>query len=190
VWRGAHLGEGRVVGDAIECYLHHWCYTGDGDCIHIPGEHDIPATPRVFSYPTVERYGVIWALNSETPSYEQPDPPSITAMSPDELGYPRGDASATAFEIAKDAWEADDEVRQMIRGQHYEALPSAHFRSRHLTSADTWLKIFLERVRNWPRSNHAADHQRRSSTELDELAAVRQDARQALTLTLEGLVLG
>jgi phenylpropionate dioxygenase-like ring-hydroxylating dioxygenase large terminal subunit len=263
---GAHLGEGRVVGDAIECYFHHWCYAGDGACVYIPRERDIPATARVFSYPTVERYGVIWAFNGETPSYELPDPPSITedtvftfvtrepmpgpyyaqvsnafdiqhfafvhemdghAMSPDELGdgvelivtpssmgyvepilstaaghmtahgtnlltmvffdangnrlkggffgatpmpdgthvewslecYPRGDGSTAAYEIAKDAWEAEDVIRRMIRGQDYKALHSAHFRPRHLASADAWLKAFLERVRDWPRSDPAASYQ-------------------------------
>jgi phenylpropionate dioxygenase-like ring-hydroxylating dioxygenase large terminal subunit len=264
---GAHLGEGTVVGNTIECYFHHWCFAGDGTCVHIPvGAKAIPETARVFAYPTVEKYGAVWAFNGATPTYEVPDPPSITddtvftfvtvhamtgeyyaqvsnafdiqhfafvhemdghAMSPQELGtdialnvtdttmgyvepilttaaghmtaygtnlltmvffdangnrlkggffastpmpdgthlewqlecYPKRDGSEAAYEAAREAWEDEDVVRQMIRGQDYKALHSAHFRPRHFTEADVWLRAFLERVRDWPRSNPAAAYQ-------------------------------
>jgi phenylpropionate dioxygenase-like ring-hydroxylating dioxygenase large terminal subunit len=264
---GAHLGEGTVVGNTIQCYFHHWCFRGDGACAHIPvGAASIPDTARVFAYPAVEKYATIWAYNGTTPAYEVPDPPSITddtvftfsqaipmtgayyaqvsnafdiqhfafvhemeghATTPSELGpdieltitdttmgyvepllgtaeahmtthgpnvltmvffdgngnrlkgglfaatpmpdgthleyliecYPRGDGSEASLAIARDAWEAEEVVREAIREEDYKALHAAHFRPRHFTDADVWLKAFLERVRDWPRTDPAADFQ-------------------------------
>ena len=33
---GAHLAEGRVEGDSLRCFFHHWKFDGDGRCVDVP----------------------------------------------------------------------------------------------------------------------------------------------------------
>ena len=74
--KSAPLAMGHVAGDAIECPYHGLRFASDGRCIHIPGQPVIPQGARVRSYPTAERYGLIWfwpgdpALAARTPPVE------------------------------------------------------------------------------------------------------------------------
>jgi phenylpropionate dioxygenase-like ring-hydroxylating dioxygenase large terminal subunit len=73
---GADLGLGEVVGETVQCPFHHWCYGGDGRCVHIPATPTapIPNGAQVFAYPTAEKWGIVWVYNGETPAYPVPSP--------------------------------------------------------------------------------------------------------------------
>jgi phenylpropionate dioxygenase-like ring-hydroxylating dioxygenase large terminal subunit len=57
---GTDLGIGRVEGNQIRCFFHHWAFDESGDCVDIPCQSAIPGYAKVRSYATAERYGVIW----------------------------------------------------------------------------------------------------------------------------------
>lgn len=76
---GADLGQGRVVGEALQCPFHHWEYGPDGRCLHIPAGGDIPATARQISYPVVERHGFVFFFNAPQPLFPLPCFPDTPA---------------------------------------------------------------------------------------------------------------
>ena len=57
---GTDLGIGRVVGDEIRCFFHHWRFDGAGRCTHVPCQPDIPQAARLNAYSVEEKYGFIW----------------------------------------------------------------------------------------------------------------------------------
>jgi nitrite reductase/ring-hydroxylating ferredoxin subunit len=70
---GADLSMGKVFGNDIRCAFHHWQYGPDGACTKIPASEKIPKAARMFKYPTVEKWGLIWAFNGATPLFAEPD---------------------------------------------------------------------------------------------------------------------
>ncbi len=69
---GADLAVGEVIGNEIRCPFHHWKYDKSGMCSHIPSGDPIPKTAKLFNYPTVEKWGLVWAFNGDTPHYDVP----------------------------------------------------------------------------------------------------------------------
>jgi phenylpropionate dioxygenase-like ring-hydroxylating dioxygenase large terminal subunit len=69
---GADLSLGEVVGDELRCMFHHFRYGPDGRCAGVPTGERPPLAARVFSYPAVERWGLIWAFNGPEPLFEPP----------------------------------------------------------------------------------------------------------------------
>lgn len=63
---GADLGQGRIQGSNIECAFHRWAFGPDGAC----KEH---ARKGTFSYPCMERYGLVWVFNGPVPLFDIPD---------------------------------------------------------------------------------------------------------------------
>jgi len=72
---GADLSVGDVVGDTIRCAFHHWCYDTAGRCVSTKIGDPPPAAARLFSFPTVEKFGIVWAFNGTTPAWQLPDFP-------------------------------------------------------------------------------------------------------------------
>ncbi|MGC2275368.1 MAG: Rieske (2Fe-2S) protein, partial [Candidatus Binatus sp.] len=70
---GADLSMGKVVGNDIQCAFHHWQYGPDGGCTKIPASEKIPKAARMFKYPTVEKWGLIWAFNGAKPLFDVPE---------------------------------------------------------------------------------------------------------------------
>jgi len=70
---GADLSMGKVIGDDIQCAFHHWQYGPDGGCTKIPASDKIPKAARVFKFPTVEKWGLIWAFNGTKPLFDVPE---------------------------------------------------------------------------------------------------------------------
>ena len=79
---GADLSLGEVVGDDLRCAYHHFCFGPKGDCTSLPTGEPIPPSARVFSFPCVERYGLIWAFNGEKPLF---DPPYVRGYEESDL---------------------------------------------------------------------------------------------------------
>lgn len=74
---GSDLSVGELDGDGVRCAFHHWRYGADGSCTDIPaGVRRIPPQARLFSYPTAETLGLIWAFNGTEPRYELPSFPT------------------------------------------------------------------------------------------------------------------
>ena len=82
---GAHLAEGKVEGDGLRCFFHAWKFDGRGECVDIPCLAK-PVAARVRTWPTEERYGMVWVWTGETPSHPLPGVPE---HAPDDPGDAR-----------------------------------------------------------------------------------------------------
>lgn len=74
--RGAHLSAGTVVGESLRCCYHGWEFDACGSCTRIPQlESGVPVPPKAHLevWPTVERYGAVWACVGE-PATDGPPP--------------------------------------------------------------------------------------------------------------------
>lgn len=81
---GAHLAEGRVEGNALRCFFHRWRYEADGHCSDIPCLEAKPAARmRVRSWPTAERYGMVWLWTGEQAGHALPEVPELAGQSCD-----------------------------------------------------------------------------------------------------------
>jgi phenylpropionate dioxygenase-like ring-hydroxylating dioxygenase large terminal subunit len=74
IHRGGSLGMGVVAGDCVACPYHGWQFAGDGQCQRIPSEGDNkpPSRAKVDSYPTEEKYGIVFAFLGDLPEDEWP----------------------------------------------------------------------------------------------------------------------
>lgn len=73
---GAHLAEGRVDGTALRCFFHDWKFARDGGCVEVPC---LPRPPRarIRTWPTAERYGLVWVWTGEGEAGELPYVPEL-----------------------------------------------------------------------------------------------------------------
>jgi nitrite reductase/ring-hydroxylating ferredoxin subunit len=70
---GADLSTGEVVGATIQCAFHHWCYDAGGRCVSPrPRDEVTGSRRRIFSYPTTEHLGIVWAFNGDNAAYDVP----------------------------------------------------------------------------------------------------------------------
>lgn len=72
---GADLSVGQIVGGQIRCPYHHWRFDAGGRCTHIPTGDKIPPGARIFSFPTAEKWGLVWAFNGSEPLFPPPEIP-------------------------------------------------------------------------------------------------------------------
>ena len=73
--RGGSLGDGKVVGNCVQCPYHGWLFNGDGDCERIPSLgklEQIPERAKIDAYPVEERYGLIFVFLGDLPEAERP----------------------------------------------------------------------------------------------------------------------
>ncbi|MCX7364488.1 MAG: Rieske 2Fe-2S domain-containing protein [Alphaproteobacteria bacterium] len=62
---GADLSLGQLVDGHLRCPYHHWSFDTEGRCARIPTGDRIPSAARIFTYPTEEAWGLVWAFNGE-----------------------------------------------------------------------------------------------------------------------------
>jgi phenylpropionate dioxygenase-like ring-hydroxylating dioxygenase large terminal subunit len=65
----------------VTCPYHGWEFNGGGHCIHIPSlgeDQHPPARAKVDTYPTEERYGILFAFLGDLPEAERPPIYDIT----------------------------------------------------------------------------------------------------------------
>jgi phenylpropionate dioxygenase-like ring-hydroxylating dioxygenase large terminal subunit len=80
VHRGGALSDGWLEDGCIVCPYHGWKYKPDGECVRIPANLPgvpVPRKARVDSYPTVEKYGWVWAFLGDLPEAERPPLPDL-----------------------------------------------------------------------------------------------------------------
>ncbi|HSV46292.1 MAG TPA: aromatic ring-hydroxylating dioxygenase subunit alpha, partial [Ramlibacter sp.] len=63
--RGLPLSHGCVQGDRVQCGYHGLVFDARGACVKVPGQERIPPTPKVRSYPVVEKQGMAWIWMGE-----------------------------------------------------------------------------------------------------------------------------
>lgn len=75
-----HLGAdisagGKVIGNAVQCPFHHWCFDGTGECVEIPYTDRIPKNAAIKTWKVVERNGMIYLWfhpHEAAPDFEVP----------------------------------------------------------------------------------------------------------------------
>ncbi len=81
---GAHLACGRVDGDGLRCFFHHWRFGADGAVTDVPCQ---PRPPRVGvrSWPVSEAYGLVWIHTTPEPRAPVPAVPELEGLAVDAL---------------------------------------------------------------------------------------------------------
>lgn len=75
---GADLANGRVQGEAIECYFHQWRFDGQsGACTGTGCGARAPAGARLHAWPVEARYGFLWVYAGERPAHPVPTCPGL-----------------------------------------------------------------------------------------------------------------
>jgi phenylpropionate dioxygenase-like ring-hydroxylating dioxygenase large terminal subunit len=75
VHRGGSLAGGKLRNGNVECPYHGWQFDGEGHCKRIPSlgiDAKIPGRARVDAYPTIERYGLVFAFLGDLSEAERP----------------------------------------------------------------------------------------------------------------------
>ena len=74
VHRGAPLSMGRMRGGLLSCAYHGYCYDAKGHCTLIPAHPDapIPGKLHLRTFPSVERYGLVWVCLAASTKEEIP----------------------------------------------------------------------------------------------------------------------
>ncbi len=76
---GADLSRGQIVGERLQCPLHHWEYNTCGHCEHIPGHASIPARARQIALRCEEHYGLVFVFWGDGPMFDFPHFPGLNA---------------------------------------------------------------------------------------------------------------
>jgi phenylpropionate dioxygenase-like ring-hydroxylating dioxygenase large terminal subunit len=72
---GADLSVGEVIGDNLRCAFHHWQYDQEGRCIKTGIGDKPPRGACLFVFPTMERFGIVFVFNGESPLFDVPSFP-------------------------------------------------------------------------------------------------------------------
>ena len=75
---GADLSQGKMAEGQIRCPYHHWRFDPTGACSHIPVGDKIPLGARIFTFPTADAWGLVWAFNGAAPLFPVPGIPGVT----------------------------------------------------------------------------------------------------------------
>lgn len=70
---GADLCTGEMVDGAVRCPFHFWRYGPDGKCVATESGDPVPPTAKLFAFPTVEKYGCVFAFNGTEPLFDLPE---------------------------------------------------------------------------------------------------------------------
>jgi phenylpropionate dioxygenase-like ring-hydroxylating dioxygenase large terminal subunit len=114
---GAHLGHGgRVERESIRCPFHGWCFDGKGTRTEVPLAIRRRPTPRIQSFPVVERNGMIlvyFHVAGEPPAWDIPELPEHLST------------QWTPFDMRR--WRIRTHIQEMAEN----GFDVTHFRSLH-----------------------------------------------------------
>jgi phenylpropionate dioxygenase-like ring-hydroxylating dioxygenase large terminal subunit len=82
---GAHLAEGRVEGESVRCFFHHWKFSGSGELQDIPCREKLHLKVKTNSYDVKEHYGMIWIWVGDQTAQELPEVPELKGLEVDFL---------------------------------------------------------------------------------------------------------
>ena len=109
---GADLSLGKIVDGLLRCPYHHWSFEAGGSCAKIPSGDKIPAAARVFTYPSAEAWGLVWAFNGERADFP---PPRIPDAEEGEIVF-------ETFERGRRSWDSWVAVSNGVDFQHLQTL--------------------------------------------------------------------
>ena len=84
---GTHLGKGKVVGNNVRCFFHHWQFDTEGDCKKIPCQSEIPQKAKVPSYSVHEAYDAIWVYPAKNPQHKLTDFKELTHQDDKKISF-------------------------------------------------------------------------------------------------------
>ncbi|MEA9356984.1 Rieske 2Fe-2S domain-containing protein [Bacteriovorax sp. PP10] len=67
---GTDLGNGKVINNQLQCYLHQWKFDEEGHCSKLKNK-------KLQKYPVEEKYGYIWIFPDSTAPFTVPSPPGL-----------------------------------------------------------------------------------------------------------------
>lgn len=73
---GAHLAEGKVEGNGVRCFFHNWKFNAEGICVDSPCLGKV-ISAKVKTWPTAEKYDLVWVWTGEMPRYPVPFVPEL-----------------------------------------------------------------------------------------------------------------
>ena len=148
---GASLEAGAVVGDHLRCGFHHWEYAGNGVCAKTAIGDAAPAHACLFVFPSLERWGIVWAFNGETPLFDVPSFP-----------FPTETLLAKTIELPHaDAGRSVGAVREHARHPAHQDAASREVRQRSVRSGALGQLLDAVRVRRLLRLRRAREMARR-----------------------------
>ena len=111
---GADLSVGEIIDGEIRCPYHHWKFNAAGACTRIPTGDKIPAMAKIYNYPTVEAWGLVWAFNGETPLFDVPTMPGVTEEETVFVANERGERPLDCWLSSSNAFDF-----QHLRAVHH-----------------------------------------------------------------------
>lgn len=109
---GADLSVGQIVDGRLRCAYHHWSFDTAGKCANIPTGDKIPSAARIFTYPSAESWGLLWAFNGESADF---DVPGIPGADPQTIVH-------EAHERGRRPWDTWVAVSNGVDFQHLRTL--------------------------------------------------------------------
>ncbi len=85
---GADLGIGRVDGDHLRCFFHHWAFDADGACVDVPAGGPPPKAACVQGYATAEAYGFVWVWPGREAAGPLPEFPALEGQATRAVAAP------------------------------------------------------------------------------------------------------
>jgi len=84
---GAHLAEGKVEGNGLRCFFHHWKFEagpegGPLGCVDVPCREK-PPRADLETWPTEEKYGLIWVWTGAAARTPVPFVPELEGLETD-----------------------------------------------------------------------------------------------------------
>lgn len=70
---GADLSVGNVVENRVQCAFHKWEYDENGMCVKTGAGLPPPPTACLYTFPSLERFGMIYVFNGHEPLWQVPD---------------------------------------------------------------------------------------------------------------------
>lgn len=82
---GAHLAEGRVEGESVRCFFHHWKFSPEGELQDIPCRDKLNLKVKTQNYHAKEHYQMIWIWIGDDAPQELPEVPELQGLEVDVL---------------------------------------------------------------------------------------------------------